>query len=210
MFTIDLLKGQGIPIKSRPGGAAFVAMIIAVPIIITMIMFGDYVRCNIMLNTQQRFFDNIETDIIKYSQARIFQENAKRWIEETNECLEEASDIISHQIQWSPVLEVLARNMPVKLVLSELSLRTEVDNREVPRRDDPSKKTTIPFPKRILTITFYGKLNSVSDRQALGFLKALSTSEFLNHKVEGIRMISQTADIKNNAMQYTIECVFKS
>ena len=209
MFTIDLLKGQGIPIKSRPGGAVFVAVIIAVPVILTMIMLGDYVRGSIILTTQQRFLGNIEADILKYSQARTSHENARQWLEDTNACLTEAADMMKYQIQWSPVLEILAKNMPVDLVLSELNLRTETINKEVPKRDEPSKKITITVPKRILTITFYGNLGSASDLQALEFLKAMNVSGLLSKKIETVRIISQTADSKTNTMHYVIECVFK-
>ena len=44
MFTIDLLKGQGIPIKSRPTGIAISAAAVAVPVIIAIVMLGFYLR----------------------------------------------------------------------------------------------------------------------------------------------------------------------
>ena len=40
MFDIDLLKGQGIPIRSRPEGVAVAIVTVAVPVIIAIVMFG--------------------------------------------------------------------------------------------------------------------------------------------------------------------------
>ncbi len=42
MFTIDLLKGQGVPMKSSPVGIAIAAVTVVVPLIVAIVMFGFY------------------------------------------------------------------------------------------------------------------------------------------------------------------------
>ncbi len=54
MFTIDLLKGQCIPAKSRPEGIAIAAATFAVPIIIAIVMFGFYLSNIINISIQKR------------------------------------------------------------------------------------------------------------------------------------------------------------
>lgn len=210
MLSIDLLKGQGIPIKSRPGGAAFVTIIIAVPVIIAVVMLGNYVRGTIVVSTNKRILKNYEADIADFSKNIEFQQNAKSRIENMKACLGEVSDIMKQQIQWSEILEDLAKSLPHHLVLSELNLRLESVNKEVPRRDDPEKKITIPVPKCVLSINFYGKRMSNSDQDALEFLQSLRAAEALKAKVESIRMLSQHEDPKDDTVHYEIECEFKS
>ena len=54
MFTIDLLKGQGIPIKSRPEGIVIAAVTLAVPIIIAVIIFSFYLNNSIVISIQRQ------------------------------------------------------------------------------------------------------------------------------------------------------------
>jgi Tfp pilus assembly protein PilN len=209
LLSIDLLKGQGIPIKSRPGGAAILAITIAVPVIAAIIMVGDYASDRIILMNQKRNLAKIETEISQLSGGMEFQEAVKKEISNINACLKETADAMKLQIQWSPILELIVQNIPENLVLSELSVRTENVQREFPRRDDPSRNITLAIQRRILTITLYGNIGHQSDEAALEFLRSLSASTALNTKIEDIRPIAQITDEENKKVRYSIECVFK-
>ncbi|MHC4114958.1 MAG: hypothetical protein ACYSSL_06545 [Planctomycetota bacterium] len=209
LLSIDLLKGQGIPIKSRPGGAALLAITIAVPIIAAIIMVGDYAGDRIILMSQKRNLAKIESEILQLGGGVKFQEDVKEEISNINACLRETADIIKMQLQWSPILELIVQNIPENLVLSELSVRTESVQKEFPRKDDPSRNITLSIQRRILTITLYGNMGDESDEAALEFLRSLSASAALNTKIEDIRPIAQITDEENRKVRYSIECVFK-
>lgn len=209
LLSIDLLKGQGIPIKSRPGGAALLAVTIAVPVIAAIIMVGNYIGDRIILMSQKRHLVKIEADISLLSSGVKFQEDVKKEISDLNTCLRETADLIKMQAQWSPILELIVQNIPENLVLSELSVRTESVQKEFPKTDDPSRSVTLSIPKRILMITLYGNMGHKSDEAALEFLRSLSASAALNSKIEDIRPIAQITDEENKKVRYSIECVFK-
>jgi hypothetical protein len=44
MFKIDLLKGQGVPVKSRPESIAITAVALVVPIVIAFVMLGYFLQ----------------------------------------------------------------------------------------------------------------------------------------------------------------------
>jgi len=210
MFITDLLKGQGIPIKSKPGGAALMGISFAIPVVIIMIMFANYLHGHIVLSTRERLIGNYEARMDKLAAHLKFQENAECEIDNLNACLQEVADTITQHIQWSPVLQVLAANMPESLVLEELHVETATGlTKKVPKRDDPSKYITITLPKRILRISLYRKLRSGGDEAVLQLQQKLRNSSVLSPIVDTIRPVSQEADEKEGLMRYEIECIFE-
>ena len=209
MLTIDLLKGQGIPLKSRPGGATLLAISIAMPIIVTIFGFGDYMRSNIVLSTRWRDVARLEGEIFELAEAMRMHEESEREAMQINSCLGELDNIMDQQLQWSPVLEVVARNIPDAIVLEELVVQSENVFRTVPLRRDTTKNITVPVPRRQLILNVYGKLGIVSDEAVLLFLRKLATSEVLKERMANVRKLSQKADERNEIMHYTIECTFK-
>ena len=209
MLSIDLLKGQGIPIKSRPGGAALLAITIAIPVVTALVMLGNYVQNTIILSSQRQFIRNAETKIAGLSNALEIQQTSKIQFANINACMEDVGYILRQQIQWSPILRVLAESIPRTLTLEELNVKSLTVRLNIPKRDDPEQITYINVPKRILHINLYGRANSSSDEAVSNFLKKLNSSEIITSKTEIIRIISQTTERDKNLMHYVVECVFK-
>jgi len=209
MLTIDLLKGQGIPLKTRPAGASLLAIVIAVPVVVTIVALGNYVRGGIMLRNQKHLLNTIQADIFKLSNSVRYKEEAESQISAMKECFIELDDTILQQIQWSPILQVLAEKMPSSLVLSSLTIRSEIETKQVPHRKSPSKKIPVPVPKRVLYISLYGRQTRGSDEAVLEFLSILNTSSILRNRADNIRLVAQATDKRRNSVNYVIECVFK-
>ena len=208
MLAIDLLKGQGIPLKTRPAGASLTAIIIAVPMVATIITLGNYVRGEVILRNQKRLLTTIQTEIFKLTDSVKFKQDTERQIEDMNACFVEVDEAILRQIQWSPVLQVIAENMPSSLVLSSLNIKSELKSKDVPRRNDPLKKVSVPFPKRTLYISLYGKQIRGSDEAVLEFLSALNASNVGSDRADKPRLVAQATDEKKNVTNYVIEYVF--
>ena len=208
MLAIDLLKGQGIPLKTRPAGASLTAIVIAVPVVAAIITLGNYVRGEVILRNQRRLLTTIQTEIFKLTDSVKFKQDAERQIEDMNACFVEVDEVILQENQWSPVLQVIAENMPSSLVLSSLNIKTELRNKDVPQRNDPSRRISVPLAKRILYISLYGKQTRGSDEAVLEFLSALNVSNIGSDRADKPRLVAQVTDEKNNIMNYVIECVF--
>ena len=209
MLTIDLLKGQGIPIKSRPGVAMVFAVSIAVPMICAILGLGQYVRGNIMLSMTEQETDRFRARVIELTDNVSLHRKSEQEVTTIKGCLGEVGLIMRNYIQWSPVLEEVARSIPESIVLDELVVQAENIFRHVPSKRDPTKNITITLPKRRLIVNLYGRLGGSSDEAILTFIERLKASEVFKKEVYNIRQISQKADEKEDLMSYSIECVFR-
>ncbi len=69
MFTIDLLKGQNVPVKSTPGGIAIVVATVVVPLAIEAIMFGSYLKNKLVVSINEQEIAGRQAEIDELSDA---------------------------------------------------------------------------------------------------------------------------------------------
>lgn len=210
MFTIDLLKGEGLPAKSRPEGIAIATTTLAVPVIIAIVMFGLYLRNKIIISIQKQEIVNYETKIDKLSDAVELQKSFENEKNAVSSCLSEVSTSISKHTQWSPVLTTLVKNMPDSVVLTELNVSQSSVKRKVPKKDDPKKMIDISVPVRTLQINVCGSPQSNCDKAVRDFRDRLHSSAFLGPKLENIRVSQRFGTLESrDVVFYQIDCIFK-
>jgi len=210
MFTIDLLKGQGIPIKSRPEGIAIAAVTLIVPIIIVIVMFGFYLSNSIAISIQKQRIINYETKIGELSDAVELQKSFEKDKDIINSSLSEVKSSIDRHIQWSPILAMLVKNMPDSVVLTGLETRQKTVRMEMPQKDDPKKKISTFVPVRTLHITVCGSPRSNCGKAVMGFKDSLRTSALLRSKLEKIKVSQGFAKLDDrDVISYDIDCIFK-
>ena len=210
MFTIDLLKGQGIPAKSRPESIAIVAATLAVPVIIAIVMFGLYLRNKITISIQKQEIANYETRIDELSDAVELQKSFENEKNAIGSCLSEVSTFIGRHTQWSPVLATLVKNMPDSVVLTGLEVKQSSVKRKVPKKNDPKKMINISVPVRTLQINVCGSPQSDCDKAVRDFRERLRSSTLLGPKLENIRVSQRLGTLESrDVVSYQIECIFK-
>jgi len=210
MFTIDLLHGQGIPIKSGPGGVAIAATAFAVPIIITITMLGYYLHTRIIMSIQKQGIINYEAKIGELSEAVERQESFEKEGNVIRSCLSEVSSSIGRHTQWSPVLITLVENMPGPVLLTELSVERSSLKRKVPQKNDPKKMINISVPVRTLHMRVCGSLQSNSDEAIKDFRDRLCSSSWLGSRLENISVSQEFGMLDGrDVVFYEIDCVFK-
>ena len=210
MFTIDLLKGQGVPAKSRPEGIAIAAAALAVPIIIAIVMFGLYLRNKIIISIQKQTIVNYETKIDELSDAVELQKSFENEKNAISSCLSEISTSLDRHTQWSPVLTALVKNMPDSVVLTDLEVKQSSVKRKVPKKDDPKKMIDISVPVRTLRINVCGSPQSNCDKAVRDFRDRLRSSALLGPKLENIRVSQRFGTLESrDVVSYQIECIFK-
>ena len=210
MFTIDLLKGEAVPAKSRPGGIAIVGATFAAPIIIAMVMLSFYLSNIIDISVQKQEVVRYEKKIDKLSDALKVQKSFEKEKNVYSSCLTEVSSSIGRHTQWSPVLRTLVENMPGSVVLTTLEVEQRSVKRKVPHKDDPKKMTNVSIPVRTLCISVCGSPQSNCDEAVRDFGDSLRSSALLGPKLEDIR-VSQGFNILENqsVVSYEIDCIFK-
>jgi hypothetical protein len=210
MFTIDLLKGQGIPIKSRPCGAAIAAMAFAVPILVAMVMLGFYLGDRIVISAKKQEIVNYEGYINKLSDAVKLQESFEKEKNNINSCLSEALSSAGKHTQWSPILTTVVENMPDSMVLTRLEVKQRSVNKKVPKKEDPNKMADVSVPVSTLQMSVSGRPQADNDKAVKDFKDRLRLSALLAPKLEDI-VVSQKSDTfeGQDVVSYEIDCIFK-
>jgi len=212
MFTIDLLKGQGIPPKSRPEGIAVGAIGLAVPVIVAIVIAGVYMTDNISLSTQKRELADYEKRVDKLSDALELKRAFEKQRATINEVLSEVSSSIDRHMQWSDVLVDIVENMPESMILAELEAKQNMVRRRVAKDGDAETKVDVMVPLRTLSITVSGKSEYDCDRAVRDFSDRLRISKVLGPKLEDIRVSKSNLGRRKqrNFVSYQIDCVFKT
>jgi len=211
MFTIDLLKGQGIPMKSSPGGIAIAAVTVAVPMTIAIIMFGFYLNNRTQVSIKEHEIVRCQAEIDKLSGAVELQKSLEKEKITYGNYLSEVNSSISRYIQWSPVLVTLVENMPDSVMLTELEVKQLSVRKKVPDKDNPQEMIEKSVPVRILQMTVSGSPQHDCDKAVRDFRNRLRSSAFLGPKLENIGVSQESETLEGrDVASYGIECVFKT
>jgi len=212
MFTIDLLKGRGIPVKSGPTGVAFVAITVMIPLGLAIAMLGSYLNSKIVIavgkNNVAGFEKKISSDEIEY--ALRVAKLLKQQEQDLQDSLSEVSSIIANHTQWTTVLETIVKNMPTSMVMTRIEVKDESRKVKKQKKDDPEKMVVVVIPVRILHMSLMGNLQNNYDKEVRGFKDSLLLDKSLGPKLEEIRVAQEFDKIDDrDVVSYEIYLVFK-
>jgi len=210
MFKIDLLNGQAVPLKSKPGSFAIILLSAAIPVIIAMGMLSFYHRNVVAASEKEKDIVKYQAEIDKLSDAVELQRAMEKKKIAYGSCLSEVKSSITRHTQWSPVLTTLMDNMPDSVVLNSLEVEHQTVKKKVPKEDNPKKMVEIDVLVRILRLTVSGDQQSDNDEAVRDFRDRIRASAFLGPKLEkiGVSQKSETVD-GQDVVSYEISCVLK-
>ena len=210
MFTIDLLNGQAVPLKSKPGSLAIIVISAAIPVIIVMGMLSFYHRTTIAASAKEQEIAKCQAEIDKLSGAVELQKALEKKKNAYGSCLSEVNSSLKRHTQWSPVLTTLMDNIPKTVVLNSLAVEHDTVKKKVPKEDNPKKMVEIDVLVRILRLTVTGGQQSDNDEAVRDFRDRIQASAFLGPKLEkiGVSQKSEKLD-SQDVVSYEISCVLK-
>jgi Tfp pilus assembly protein PilN len=212
MFKIDLLKGQGVPVKSRPESIAITAVALVVPIIIAFVMLGYFFQNRIVISINKNRIAQYESKIENFADAVGLQQEFELEKKQIEEYLEEVGSSLSLGLhkQWTPVLSTIVENIPDSVVLTELEVKRSSQKRKVPKKTDPEKTVSIDVPVRTLRMSVSGNAKSSCDQDIKEFREKLYASQTLGSMLDNI-MVSRKMNVfeNENEISFEIDCVFK-
>ena len=228
MFTIDLLKGNGIPVKGRPEGIAISVATFVVPTIIAIVMFGFYSHNKTIISIQEREIINYETRTARLADAVKLHKSFEKEKEAINCSLSEVTSSLGRHAQWSPILVEVVKHLPTSVILTELTITQEFVKKEVIQKPSPNededkdkkkkkkkrkkvKKVKIEVPVRHLRLSISGNPRLGSDKAVRSFRNTLRFSTpLIEAGLESIRVSQDIGKVDNrNVIAYTIDCIFK-
>ncbi|NIP23220.1 MAG: hypothetical protein GWN67_10245 [Phycisphaerae bacterium] len=210
MFTIDLLKGQGVPAKTRAQNIAIGAAAVAVPVIIAIAMLSLYLNNKVIISIQKDSIANFKKKIAGMSDVIEYQKSYEEQKTIYDNCLTEVSSNLDRHVQWSPVLVTLVENLPESVVLKSLGVKQRSTRIKVPHKDDPKKTVETSVPVRSLEMTVAGMPESNSDKEIRDFSERLRSSSELGPRLENIRIAQGVGKLnEEDVITYQIDCIFK-
>ena len=211
MFTIDLLKGQGVPMKSSPGGTAIAAVTVVVPLTVAIIMSGLYLNDKIAVSMKEQETARCQAEIDKLSDAVELQESLEKEKIAYGVRLLEVKSSINRYIQWSPVLVTLVENMPNSVMLTGLEVKQHSVRKKVPKKDNPQEMIEKNIPVRTLRMSVSGSPQYNCDKAIKDFRDSLLSSAFLGPRLENIGVSQESGTLEGRDIaSYEIDCVFKA
>lgn len=210
MFTIDLLKGSGLPKKSRPVVVALAMVPLLIPLMGSVVLAACWQHNRTLMQTQQKVIDDnrhkIETaadDLAYYTQTnnRIFT---------LQQQLVDVDAGLRYRIQVSDMLTALTESLPDNLVIAKLDLvRTDQQKKETDKATGNARQVLVI--QRVIRLNIGGAANGDTDAAAEQYIQKLQASENLKRVVEDIRIVARN----NGQMEgrpctfYEIECLLK-
>lgn len=227
MFKIDLLKGNGIPVKGRPEGIAISVATFVVPTIIAIVMFGFYSHNKTIISIQEREIINYEARTARLADAVKLQKSFEKEKNAINCSLSEVTSSLGRHAQWSPILVEVVKHLPTSVILTELTITQDFVKKEVIQKPSPNededkdkkkkkkrkkkKKVKIEVPVRHLRLSISGNPRLGSDKAVRSFRNTLRFSTpLIEAGLESIRVSQDIGKVDNrNVIAYTIDCIFK-
>ncbi len=211
MFTIDLLKGHGVPARSRPEYIAINIVTLVVPIVVALIMLGCYLTNSITTSIQKQKVDGLNARIENLSEVvgayKKFEKDKKTY----KAGIREVAGSVGQYAQWSPVLVEIAESIPDSVILTRLEVKKRLIKKKVAKKSDPTIKVNTTVPVRTLRLNVCGAPGTDYDQAVKDFKQALADSTLLGPKLEDI-IVSQDFDTLGgrDVVLYSIDCIFKA
>lgn len=210
MFTIDLLKGQAVPIKSKPEGIIIIAVALAVPLIAAMAMFACSVHNNVVISIHNQREISYKAKTRELGFAVDLQKSFDAERDKINSYTSEVSKATIHHNQWSDALVTIVGNLPAEVILTELAVKQKSIRIKVPQKEDPTKTIDAAVPVSVLQISVSGNAEDNLDDQIKAYRDALRSSQTMQNTLDNIH-VSQSSDTIDgkNAVSFQIDCIFK-
>ncbi len=211
MYTVDLLVGEGIPIRSRPGGIALASLIIVVPLLIGLGMTSFYLDGEVILSIQRQQLSNIESASAALSHALQRKESLEQEKAQAAGVLSQIKATVEEYTQWSQTLDALVENLSETLVLTRLEAKLGTIQQKVPAKDDPTRKVEVSVPVRTLKLSVCGRQAGTALDAVQSLQENLRSSPIIGPMLDTIT-VSQNVVLLDNqqAVMYELECVLKS
>jgi Tfp pilus assembly protein PilN len=210
MYTIDLLKGEGIPIRSRPAGIAFACLVVAVPVLAGIGAATFYEDCQVVIAVEKQQLRKLDAALETLSAAVAEKEALERDRDKVVAVLSDVKASLQGRIQWSGILVDVVQSLSEPLVLTRLETQLETVRRKVPDRNDPENQIDVSVPVRSLRIRVRGRDAEVSYDAVRDLQDRLRRSPEIGPRLDTVTVSQEVEQWDEaEAVAYELNCMFK-
>jgi hypothetical protein len=211
MYTVDLLKGEGIPIPSRPGGIAMACLIVVLPLLLGLGLISYYMDGQVIVSIEKQQLSRLEATANNLAEALKKKESLEQQKTLAIGRLSDIKSALAGYTQWSNTLGAVVENLSDTLVLTRLEARQDSVRRKVPAQDDPTRKIDVSVPVRTLKLSVAGRQAATALDAVQSLQASLRSSPAIGPMLDTITVSQNTAILDSQeAVFYELECVFKA
>ena len=200
MFTIDLLKRQGVPIRTQPQGIALGVITLAVPLLLIVMALSSYLSSKISISLLSREIAACQASITKFGDVVQSQKQVNSEKQSLNRSLNDVGMALTRYTQWTPIIISIVENMPDSIIMTNLEVKRNSARISVPLKDDPTKKTTVTVPRRSLHMTVCSGTQANCAKAVREFSDRLRLSDELSSKLEDIKVSRSIKRLDHNTL----------
>ena len=210
MFSIDLLKGKGLPQKLDVRKSALKAVPILIPLLAMGVFAASYQRNASMLRVQRQALAGNQRQIAQYTKDVMEYNKIDTQIKGLEKCLNDISKALSYRIQVSDLLTELVQALPESIFIYEMNMSRNAVNEKIQQENSAEVKQRLVV-RRQLKLVLCGYDPEKSDVAVQDYVSELEKSPLLTGLfVEMKPSARQQGEVDGRpAIYYEIDCVLR-
>ncbi len=206
-FQIDLLHGQGLPKRSRPGVITLAAVPFLVPLLASGLLVTHGLHTAALLKTEQMIHQQNLQHIAQHSEDFQYYESVQHGILNARHSIKNIADSLRLEMPLSPMLLDLVEALPPEVFFTEL----EFSYQPLQSKTTDPKTNQVKYVQtvqRTLRMTLAAPNHLESDQAVNSYIQKLRSAAFLSSAVQEIRIQSrqETNLDSRNLILYEIHC----
>jgi hypothetical protein len=204
MFQIDLLKGEGRPIKSEPWAMAAVSAPSLIPLITAVVLLSSFVGNGIDIGNKTEQISKLDAKIAGMVTARQKRDTAQAQIDSGARSVGEVATAMKMHTQWSDILSDVSKSVPSNVVLYKLVGTRDTRSAAAAKAPNACKFT--------LLIGAYADTGEAGGRSIQKFIDTLRTSKTFGPRIDTIKPVSNQNGTfaGRDVAVFDIQCDLKS
>ena len=210
MFSIDLLKGKGLPQTFDVKTSVLKTVLILIPLLAITVFAASYQRDRAMLNNQQQTLKSNQQQIEQYTKDMAEYNRVNTQIKGMEKCLKDISKALSYRIQVSDVLVELVQSLPDSIFIYEIKLDRNAQRIKDQQEDSAEVKQRLVV-RRQMQLVVCGYDAEQSDAAVQDYVNKLEQSPLLSETFVEIKPSArQQGEVDGRpAIYYEIDCVLQ-
>jgi hypothetical protein len=210
MFSIDLLKGKGLPEQVDLKRSALKALPIVIPVLALTLFASAYQRDKALLAHQRETFKRNQQQLELHADDVAQYKKINATIRDMEKCLGDISKAMTYRIQVSEILVELVQTLPESIFVYEMNLDRNAVREKIQLPDSGEVKQQLKV-RRKLELVLCGYDSDRSDAAVQKYVHALQQSPVLAEVFSEIKPPArQQGEVDGRgAVYYEIECILR-
>ena len=210
MFSIDLLKGKGLPKTIDLKQSALKALPIVIPVLVITVFASAYQNNKTTLQAKQQLLRNNQQQIALHTDDMTEYNKRNIKIKGMQKCLNDISKAMRYRVQVSDVLVELVQALPDTIFVYEMELDRNAAREKVQDPDTGDVKQHLVV-RRKLNLILCGFDADRSDAAVQKYVNTLTQSPLLSEVFSAIKPSARRqGHVDDRAViYYEIECTLR-